>query len=245
LAVANIATLQVVVAILGWLLWAWLCAMLMRRQPRTVPRLQEAPLVAFAYAFCRVYARVVHRLRVTGAELVPARGERPVIVVANHTAGVDPMLLQAACPFEITWMMGRDMMMPGLAPIWNLLRLIPVEREGAGKAGRDSTALRKAVRALRDGQSVGIFPEGHIPLHGELGEFSPGVGMLIHLARGGDGEMPVLVARISGTPKADRAWKSLLRMSNSRVEFLEVMRFDRGTSPEVIATTLRERIGRG
>src|SRR5258705_1201862 len=64
----------------------------------------EVEAVLF-YALLRTYVRFVHRLRVIGAGNIPRarRGVRfpngpgssgPLIVVANHTAGVDPVLIQ-------------------------------------------------------------------------------------------------------------------------------------------------------
>ena len=222
-------------ALVLWLLFAALCARIVLDQPRQRPGLQEEPLVGLAYLFVKLYVALMHRGRARGLQHVPQRRDAgPLIVVSNHTAGVDPMLLQAFLPCEVTWMMGRDMMVPGFADIWDFLSIIGVEREGTGKAGRDMAALRRAVKTLKGGGVVGIFPEGHIPTNGEIGGFSPGVGMLMLLSGA-----PALVARVSGTPRADRAWKSLLRRSHSRVEFLGVVRATEGEKAEALTARLR------
>jgi 1-acyl-sn-glycerol-3-phosphate acyltransferase len=226
--------LLLLLAIVLWLLWAAACASIINNQPRRRPALQDEPLVGLAYAFVRVYVRLVHRVRVSGLEHVGRAGDGPLVIVSNHTAGVDPMLIQSCVRREIAWMMGRDMMMPHFAVIWDFLSIIPVEREGTGKAGRDMAALRRAVRMLKSGDVVGIFPEGHIPEQG-IGEFSPGVGMLMLLSGA-----PALVVHVSGTPRADRAWKSLVRRSHSRVEFLGVVRAGEGEKAEALTKRLRE-----
>lgn len=224
----------IVIFLVIWLMWAVACAQIVKHQPRAKPDLQEGPVLGIAYFFVRAYVAIMHRARATGVAHVPTKRDAgPLIVVSNHTAGLDPMLIQAFCPFEITWMMGRDMMMPRFDPIWNFLSIIPVEREGTGKAGRDMAALRRAVRTLKAGGIVGIFPEGHIPAGG-IGEFSQGVGMLAQLSGA-----PVLVVRISGTPRAERAWKSLLRRSHSRVEFLGMMSFEAKEKAEVVTARVR------
>lgn len=227
-------------ALVVWLLFAAACARIVLDQPRERPRLQDEPLVGLAYQFVRVYVSLMHRARATGLAHVPAghvagagRGG-PLIVVSNHTAGLDPLLIQAFLPREVTWMMGRDMMLPHFADIWEFLSIIAVEREGTGKAGRDMAALRQAVKVLKAGGVVGIFPEGHIPVDGRIGEFSPGVGLLMLLSGA-----PALVTRVSGTPRADRAWKSLLRRSHARVEFLGLVQAQAGEKAEPLTARLR------
>ena len=44
----------------------------------------------------------------------------PLVVVGNHTAGIDPLLVQSACIFEIRWLMLSEMMVggPTLQALW-------------------------------------------------------------------------------------------------------------------------------
>lgn len=156
-----------------------------------------------------LYARLVHGLRVEGTENIPP-GTRPgpLVVTINHTAGVDPLIAQVASPFEIRWMMARDMMVAALAPIWAWLEVIPVDR-----FGRDVSSAQAAVRHLRAGGVVGIFPEGFIERPpGRLLPFLPGTGVIIK--RAGARVLPLV---ISGTPEAPRAWGSLWRLSRTRL----------------------------
>lgn len=193
----------------AWLLWAVIAHALVRN-----PR--GEPLAGLTLIALRLYARRFHRLRVEGAEHVPrTMHPGPLIVVANHTAGVDPVLVQAAVPFEVKWMMGRDMMPAALADLWAFTGVIPVNRNGA-----DTTAARTAMRHLADGGVIGIYPEGGIerPPRTIL-PFQPGVGLLIK--RSG---APVLQVIIDGTPNTPTAWGSLFRRSPraARLRFLPV-----------------------
>lgn len=203
-------------SILFWLFWAAL-ANVLARNPRA------EPLTGLVLIFMRLYARWFHRLRVSGREHIP-RSMHPgsLIVLCNHTAGVDPVLVQAAVPFEIKWMMGRDMMPARLQGLWEFTGVIPVNRGGGG----DTTAARMAMRYLEDDEAdgrersgirgggvIGIFPEGGIerPPRTIL-PFQPGVGLLIK--RSG---APVLQAIIDGTPQSPTAWGSLFQRSTRAV----------------------------
>lgn len=163
----------------------------------------------------RAYCRLFHRIRIEGTP--PSRqaaSARGLLVVCNHTAGIDPMLVQTALPFYVRWMMARDMIHPRLAFFYEWLRVIEVDRTGS-----DRSSVREAVRALKAGEAVGIFPEGkigHVP--GELLPFLPGAGLITHLS-----SCDVLPVAIVGTPRKTSAFGSLVQPSKSRVRILPVM----------------------
>lgn len=157
----------------------------------------------------RLYARVMHRTRYEGLENIPvSRRPGPWIVIANHTSGVDPALIQAACLFEIRWMMTSEMRHPAGEWLWQFAHIIFVEHEG-----RELASAREAIRHLQNGGVLGIFPEGGIERPpGVLLPFLGGVGLIIKKTGA-----PVLPFVIDGTPTADHAWKTLWRFSNARV----------------------------
>jgi 1-acyl-sn-glycerol-3-phosphate acyltransferase len=93
------------------------------------------------------------KVRVTAAHLVPAQG--PVLLVANHTAFLDAVLLSAASPRPAHVLSEPDVLVP---PFDRLLR-------GTGQlrmddAAPDRSALHLARALLADGRVVGLFPEG-------------------------------------------------------------------------------------
>lgn len=210
--------------IFAWLSWAVLANIVLHN-----PRGDVA--TGLIYHAVRLYARLFHRVRVLGAGTIPARGVGPLIVVCNHTAGVDPLLVSTAVPFEVRWMMGLDMMHPRLALLWEHLRIIGVNRKG-----RDLAGTREALRHLASGGVVGVFPEGGLerPAH-RFRPFHPGVGFLI--ARSG---APVLPVWIDGTPQVDPAWASLWHRGHAQLTFGPIMRFDRGDSPDAVTGGIRD-----
>ncbi|MBL0920850.1 MAG: 1-acyl-sn-glycerol-3-phosphate acyltransferase [Phycisphaerales bacterium] len=179
-----------------------------------------------------VYAAIVHRLEVVGRGHIPrGRPPGPLIIVANHTAGVDPVLIQSACPFRIRWLMAEDMRTSVLDPFWELGQVIMVDRRRG-----ESLGVREALRHLRAGGVIGVFPEGHLERPPrEVLPFLPGVGVLV--ARSG---ARVQMVTIEGTPQVDPAWSSLWRTSRSRVRFYEPIDY-RGKSAREIPSDLRAR----
>jgi 1-acyl-sn-glycerol-3-phosphate acyltransferase len=68
------------------------------------------------------------------------------------------------------------------------------------------SATRAALRALRDGRVLGIFPEGRWSLDGNLLPFQPGVAMLAL-----KGQAPIFPAYLEGTMSGRDMVGSVLR----------------------------------
>jgi 1-acyl-sn-glycerol-3-phosphate acyltransferase len=159
----------------------------------------------------RCYVRVMHRLAVHGQDHIPnTRTPGPLIVIANHTAGIDPVLIQSVCPFEIRWIMAHDMREPRLEWFWKWKRIIFVS---AGE--HQSLGLRAAIEHLKSGGVLGIFPEGGLERPPrQILPFYPGLGLLVR--KSGARILPVF---LDGTPQVDPAWASLWRPSHSTITF--------------------------
>jgi len=223
-----------------WLIWAAAAHALARRSPR-----ERDINVALAMLVVRLHVRLVQRLTVVGRENIPReRHPGPLVVVANHTSGLDPMLIQSVAPFEIKWMMARDMQHPRLAWLWELADVISVNRVEvcAGTPGEtmhrgnDSAAARTAIRHLKTGGVVGVFPEGRIVPPGRIGPFAPGVGLLV--ARSG---ARVLEVVIDGTARSESLIAAFFMPSRARLRFLPVRGYE-GVSAAEIARDLEQRL---
>jgi len=200
------------------------------------PRLRDR----FLYFWARRYLRVVHGWRVEGTEHVPLNGG--VLLVANHTAGLDPILVSTCCPRTVRWIMALDMRLPQLEWFWSWQRIIFVGRDGKngstspGGGDRGAAGVRAALEELNSGGVVGIFPEGGIERPPEMVmPFQAGVGLMIRKAG-----VPVVPVWVSGTPQVDPAWASLWHRSKSRVVFGEPIDYTgRKMSASEIAADLR------
>ncbi len=216
------------------LLLAWAALILLARAVEHSPR--EGGDWTLAWLVVCIYTRLVHRVRFEGLEHIPhwKRGDPapgPLVVVSNHTAGVDPLLIHSACPFDIRWMMMREMMLAPFARLWTWIEVIPVDQNG-----RDSTSIRNAIRHLQSGAVIGIFAEGGIERPRErINPYLPGIGLLVLKSNA-----RVLPVVIRGTPKVDSAYLSLLRPSHSIVKFMPVRTFTKDSTSAEIALALEE-----
>jgi 1-acyl-sn-glycerol-3-phosphate acyltransferase len=142
----------------------------------------------FLKAATRVWARGWHHIDVLTPCRLPKSG--PAILVSNHVSPVDPLLLQSTTDRVIVWMMAKEFFeMPVLKQAFEKLTFIPVSR-----SGRDTAALKAALRTLDAGKVLGIFPEGRIATNGQIGKLQPGVSMIAE--RSGAGVWP---AYLQGT----------------------------------------------
>ena len=110
-------------------------------------------VVAGCRALGRAVAHTLFRLRVTGAEHVPASG--PVLLAGNHSGFVDGPLVFLVSPRPAA-LLAKSEIFAGLgARVFGWLGLIPVHR---GLADRD--ALKAGLAVLSGGGALGVFPEG-------------------------------------------------------------------------------------
>jgi 1-acyl-sn-glycerol-3-phosphate acyltransferase len=197
-----------VILILGGIVALVLIAGAMYGRSRTQDPLN--PITGLAYLLGRHYAKTVHQLRVFEDPGTLDDLEGPLIVVCNHTAGVDPLLVSLFMPTRVRWLMADDMRVPWLDWFWKWHGIIFIARNRHGRSG-----LRKARTHLNEKGVIGIFPEGRIERPSrQLLPFAPGVGVLVR--RSGARVLPVV---IDGTPQVEPAWNALWTASNASVHY--------------------------
>jgi 1-acyl-sn-glycerol-3-phosphate acyltransferase len=192
------------------------------------------PVFGLAYAIAWAWIRLCHRYRIVydapPPEPFPTGG---CLVLSNHASGLDPIALQLAIPRKLAWMMAQEQMHPALARHWRRFHLIPVTY-----GPRDTGALREAVRTVRGGGILGIFPEaGIVRPPREVRPFLEGAGLVASMSGA-----PILLYWIDGAPYSDTAFGGLLQPSRTRVHFLGEFRFARGTAPAEIVAAVRSRL---
>lgn len=111
------------------------------------------------------------RVRIEGEEHVPTR-ERPAVLVANHQSTLDILVLGAALPIDYKWAAKKSLFYVPLLG-WHLAISghIPIDRS---KKNNAEIVARRFDRALADGASLLMFPEGTRSEDGVMRPFRAG-----------------------------------------------------------------------
>jgi 1-acyl-sn-glycerol-3-phosphate acyltransferase len=131
-------------------------------------------LYTFSKAAVAPILRLLWRPKVTGMDNVPCTG--PVIMAGNHLSVADSFVIPIMARRPVYFLAKKEYFRSRLTRTIMLgLNQIPVDRSG----GRASLmALDAALPILRDGNVLGIFPEGTRSPDGRLYRGRPGVAKL-------------------------------------------------------------------
>jgi 1-acyl-sn-glycerol-3-phosphate acyltransferase len=126
-------------------------------------------------------SRFVYRFKVKGDLNMPTEGA--AVLVCNHVSFVDAVLLMAASPRPIRFVMDhRIFKVPVLGWLFRLAKAIPVAPQKEDPAAYEA-AFRESAKVLREGDLLGIFPEGGITRDGTLQPFKGGIMKILDTAR--------------------------------------------------------------
>jgi len=164
-----------------------------RMQQSSGRRRERLPLLyrLFHYLVIPLALRLCTRLRVEGREHLPAVGS--VIVVSNHVDNWDTYVVGLFLRGRLINYLARadGLRSRWLGWYWRQLGAIPADREG----------LALALRTLKAGGAIGVFPEGQI-----APALAPAVaGSAVLALRSG---APVVPAAVWGTERI-RPWSML------------------------------------
>ena len=166
------------------------------------------------YSLSKAIAKTFFNYRVIGAENMIEEG--PCIIAANPCSYLDPPLVGVACKRAIHYLARKSLLdIPILGPILPELNVIPVDQKNPQRA-----ALMGAIRVVRSGGAVLIFPEGTRSLDGQLQSAQPGIGMIV--AKTG---APVVPVRLSGSFDALSRGRCLPRLVNISATVGQAMTF--------------------
>jgi len=109
----------------------------------------------------RLICRVLYQVTPRSPSPLPQSG--PVLLVSDHSSYSDPMVLAATANRPIIFLTAREVYQRrDLRWLCKIAHYIPINR-----GTHDVGAVRAMLRALRQGEVVGIFPEGGIIKHRE------------------------------------------------------------------------------
>jgi len=187
-------------------------AMLMLKFGFTIPQMFLATAVMNALVAIYIFTLVpefllrfvawilihtIHSVRGVDTDRIPAEGA--AVLVCNHVSFVDAMVIVAASPRPIRFVMDhRIFKIPVLSWLFKAGKTIPI-----APAREDAAMMEKAydtiAQALQDGDLVCIFPEGKLTSTGEMNEFKGGIKKIVERT-----PVPVIPMALCGL------WGSLL-----------------------------------
>jgi len=144
----------------------------------------------------------LYRIHLEGRENIPAKGG--ALLAPNHVSMVDAVLLIASAGRPIRFLMFKDRYeRPLMKPFARIMGVIPISSQ---QRPREMIhALRTATQALRDGELVGIFPEGQITRIGQLLPFRRGMERILKGV-----EVPIIPVYLGGV------WGSVFSFAGGR-----------------------------
>jgi 1-acyl-sn-glycerol-3-phosphate acyltransferase len=148
--------------------------------------------------------RVLYRIRVEGLDHIPEKGA--AIIVCNHVSFVDALIVGGSVRRPLRFVMYHKIYnVPGLSFLFRTMRAIPI-----APAKEDPELLRRAFdeidAALKNGELVGLFPEGGLTPDGEIQTFKTGIDRILERE-----PVPVVPMAVRGL------WRSLWSRRDSRL----------------------------
>ncbi|MEK4485362.1 lysophospholipid acyltransferase family protein [Psychrobacillus sp. FSL H8-0484] len=127
-------------------------------------------LYSFAKTIVYTALKPIYRFEVIGADNFPKDGG--ILLCTNHINALDPPVVGINAPRPVNFMAKEELFrIPLLKSILPGVHAFPVKR---GMSDRD--ALRRAIKLLKEGEVVGLFPEGTRSKDGKLGKGFSGAG---------------------------------------------------------------------
>ncbi len=128
-------------------------------------------LTVLKIIFYPIY-RLIFWYSVEGMENIPKEGG--VIFCANHISIFDPVLWVIVIRRRICFMAKKEFFQNKLSAwLFRKLDVFPVDREG-----KDLKAIKTAIKTVKDGNILGIYPEGTRSKDGKPHEAKAGVAYI-------------------------------------------------------------------
>ncbi len=122
---------------------------------------------SFVRYLVRMFMGFKYELSVGGLDNI--KSDKGILLLGNHISFLDWAILQMAYPTQIRFVMERSYYQKWyLTPFLKFFNVIPIS------SGGSKSALASVAEALNNGDTVALFPEGHITRNGHLSIFNRG-----------------------------------------------------------------------
>lgn len=107
----------------------------------------------FLKYFIGFFIRIIYPFEVVN---MPSIEDKSYVLVANHKSYLDPLVLSVLFPRKIRWMAKKELFeTPVIKHIMKGVDAISVDRDSG-----DAKSTLQAMRVIKGGEVLGIFPEG-------------------------------------------------------------------------------------
>lgn len=119
-----------------------------------------------------------YKVEFVGRENIPEEGG--FILASNHMCAIDPIMIAVGCEKRQLHFMGKKELFenPLVKKILSLVNGFPIVRGGA-----DSEALNYAIRVVKEGYILGVFPEGTRSKDHKPGRAKSGIALIAKEAK--------------------------------------------------------------
>jgi acyl-[acyl-carrier-protein]-phospholipid O-acyltransferase / long-chain-fatty-acid--[acyl-carrier-protein] ligase len=138
---------------------------------------------ARAIVLCIVHPLTMffYRVQVADKENLPPKSDGPILFVANHVSYADALVVTAGLDRPVRFLMARPIYdKPVINWICRIFRTIPIHPTGT--FGEIRNSLDAVVDALKQGDSVCMFPEGFMTRTGHVQQFKRGIEIMARKA---------------------------------------------------------------
>lgn len=118
---------------------------------------------------------------------MPTIEDKAYVLIANHKSNLDPLILSILFPRKIRWMAKKELFeTPFIKHVMKGVDAISVDRDNG-----DAKSTLQAIRVIKGGEVLGIFPEGTRVKRIDYKAAKPGTVLLA--ARTGTDIIPVYI----------------------------------------------------
>lgn len=191
----------------------------------------DTRLWAVAHAIGWIARKLIFRQH--NSYLAPLPPTGPYLLLGNHAAALDPVVMTFGVPQPIHFMASEQLFRIGrLGDILRRMGTFP-----KAKYARDPESIDHMVALNADGRVVGLFPEGNRTWDGRPGPVLPGLGWLIRKIQG-----PVVFVRNTTGWLLQPRWARYPRLVPMELEYSEPVTFPEDWSASRIEQEIAQRI---
>ncbi len=169
-------------------------------------------------SLCWFLCEILFPLKIYGVKNLPT--DNKIIIAVNHSSYLDPVVMTAAVPKRIRWIVRKDVYYVWwLKWLFKMTGTIP-----------ENGSIGSSLSALKSGHTVGVFPEGGRSPDGKLQAGKKGVAILALRS----GAM-VIPCTIKGAFEAYPPSAIFPKPGSAKVFIGRALRFDRLDAPDEAA----------